>query len=109
MWENRPILLSGKVLMDDGTPPPESVIIERGCNGVARPEGYTDSKGRFSFQLGQNSAMMPDASTGSDIGMAGREGLGGGVGGPGGFGGMNRGISERDLVGCVIRAELLGF
>jgi tetratricopeptide (TPR) repeat protein len=83
------------------------VVIERVCNGVARPEGYTDSKGRFSFQLGQNTAMMPDASTGSDIGIAGREGFGG-MGGPAGMGGR-RGISERDLVGCEIRAQLPGF
>ena len=41
--------------MDDGTAPPDSVVIERNCNGYARNEGYTDSKGNFSFQLGQNS------------------------------------------------------
>src|SRR5688572_19730542 len=49
----RPIYLSGKVVLDDGTPPPDSVVIERVCNGQPRAEAYTDSKGRFSFQLGQ--------------------------------------------------------
>src|SRR5215472_5711068 len=57
----RPIFLSGKVVMDDGTPPPESVVIERVCGGNPRPEAWTDSKGHFSFQLGQNTAMMADA------------------------------------------------
>src|SRR5262249_57564148 len=50
----RPIFLSGKVMLDDGTPPPETVVIERICNGNPRPEAYTDSKGRFSFQLPNN-------------------------------------------------------
>ncbi len=48
------IVLSGQVTLDDGTPPPEPVLIERVCNGVTRPEGYTGSKGRFSIRLGQN-------------------------------------------------------
>jgi hypothetical protein len=34
----RPIFLSGKVIMEDGTPPPDSVVIERVCNGMPRPE-----------------------------------------------------------------------
>jgi len=108
----RPIFLSGKVVMDDGTPPPDSVVIERVCNGMPRPEAYTDSKGRFSFQLGQNSAMMHDASVGS----AADAGSPGGVfeserqqrGGIGTFG-NSRGMSERDLMGCELRAALPGF
>ena len=102
----RPIFLSGKVVMEDGTPPPDQVVIERVCGGVIRPEGYTDSKGRFSFQLGQNNQVMPDASIGSDTGGFG--GMGGGnqrMGSMGGRGGFN----ERDLIGCEIRATLAGF
>jgi hypothetical protein len=110
----RPIYLSGKVLMDDGTPPPEQVVVERVCNGVVRPEGYTDSKGRFSFALGQNTAMMADASvSGMDAGTSslgtGRGGGMSGMGGMGGLGGSQRGVSERDLGGCEIRASLAGF
>jgi tetratricopeptide (TPR) repeat protein len=107
----RPIFLSGKVLMEDGTPPPEPVKIERICNGQPRPEGYTDSKGRFSIQLGQNTAMMADASVGSasdtfgdPLGGSSRQSAGG-FGGPGG----GRGISERDLMGCELRADLAGY
>jgi hypothetical protein len=106
----RPIYLSGKVLMDDGTPPPEQVVVERVCNGVVRPEGYTDSKGRFSFALGQNTATMADASV-SGIGDTGGTGLGPtrGAGNMGGLSGSSRGVSERDLGGCEIRGNLAGF
>lgn len=102
----RPMFLSGKVIMEDGTAPPESVTIERVCNGVPRPEGMTDSKGRFSFELGRNMGMFMDASVSSpDFG-------------PGGFGntrqstggaGPNMGVRERDLLGCELRASLPGF
>ncbi|MBM3815054.1 MAG: tetratricopeptide repeat protein [Acidimicrobiia bacterium] len=106
----RPVFLSGKVTLEDGSPPPEPVVIERVCNGVHRPEGYTDSKGRFSFALGQNSAMMADASVNSSADVFGGGGFGGATrGNQGGFGGTGRGISERDLMGCEIRASLPGF
>jgi tetratricopeptide (TPR) repeat protein len=106
----RPIFLSGKVVMEDGTPPPDSVTIERVCNGIARPEAYTDSKGRFSFQLGQNLGVMQDASVSS----ADAGGFGGGFPGQqqqqrGGFPGQGRGVSERDLMGCELRAAYPGF
>jgi tetratricopeptide (TPR) repeat protein len=107
----RPIYLSGKVMMDDGTPPPESVVIERICNGVRRPEGYTDSKGRFSFQLGENRAMLADASVsghedlfGNTGGLSGNSSSGSRTPGMGG-----RPVTERDLMGCELRAALPGF
>ena len=41
----------------------EPATIERICGGGnARPEGYTDSKGRFSIELGRNMGVMQDAS-----------------------------------------------
>lgn len=99
----RPLFLSGKVMMDDGTPPPEPVVIERLCGSVRRPEAYTDSKGRFSFQVGDNRAMVADASvSGNDelFGPTGRT--------PGGTSG-GRQVTERDLMGCELRAVLPGF
>src|SRR5262245_15330432 len=68
---NRPIFLSGKVVMDDGTKPPEPVAIERVCNGIVRREQFTDSKGHFSFQLGQNDYAYTDASTSAGDGIGG--------------------------------------
>ena len=51
-------------MMYDGGAPPESVTIERVCStNSVRAEGYTDSKGRFSFNLGQNNGVFADAST----------------------------------------------
>jgi tetratricopeptide (TPR) repeat protein len=102
----RPIFLPGKVMLDDGTPA-ESVVIERVCNGNPRPEAYTDSKGHFSFQLGQNTAMMADASVGSmgdsGFGLPGQRSSR--SSGPMGRGG----VTEQQLMGCEIRAVLAGF
>jgi len=112
MQQNRPIFLSGKVVLEDGTPPPDSVTIERICNGTVRPEGYTNAKGHFSIELGRNTAMMADASTSSglDDGGFGRPSMSGARNtGFGGMGGQSAGISERDLMGCEIRANLPGF
>jgi len=111
----RPVFLSGKVVMEDGTPPPESVTIERMCGaGSARPEGYTDSKGRFSFELGGNRGMFADASVDSNdpLGQAGgfpgaSQGRGGSTMGMPGMG--RGGFNERDLMGCEIRANLPGY
>ena len=58
-----PVPLSGRVMVDDGTPPPETAVIERVCNGNVRTEGYTDRKGYFSIDLGMDRAVMQDAST----------------------------------------------
>src|SRR5262245_23011485 len=95
----RQIYLTGSVRLTDGSVPPANVVIERVCNGVVRPEGYTDSKGNFSITLGsQNAAVFADASIGNDP-------LSDGI-----FpGGRQNGINARDLTGCEIRANLAGF
>jgi hypothetical protein len=59
---NGGIYVIGNVMLDDGTPPPDPVTIERVCGGSPRAQAYTDRKGRFSFQIGQTSAVMQDAS-----------------------------------------------
>lgn len=108
----RPIFLSGKVVTDDGTPPPEPATIERICaGGNARPEGYTDSKGRFSFELGRNMGMMQDASVSNSdpFGRGGNDPFGSRGGGRMGPGGMGGGFDTRDLMGCEIRASLPGY
>ena len=92
---SRPIYLSGSVRLSDGSIPPVNVVIERVCNGVIRPEAYTDSKGNFNFMVGgQNSAVFADASVASPS-----------ITGPG----PQSGINERSLTGCEIRANLPGF
>jgi hypothetical protein len=110
---NRGIFLSGRVTMDDGTPPPEPVRIERVCAGGApRAEAYTDSKGRFSFQLGQSTGITQDASF-EDFGSPGQQ-QGARMPQSNGRAGQDPAIGQRvprqqDLMGCEIRAALPGF
>src|SRR5260370_31069031 len=100
----RPVLLIGKVMMDDGTPPPDSVTVQLVCRSNPRSIAYTDSKGGFSADLGSrtNSAMLMDASeswaggTANSLGSGSRSNPGGG-------------FSERDLIGCTVQASLPGF
>ena len=90
-------------MMEDGTPPPESVLIERLCGGSPKPEGYTDGKGRFSIELGRNNQVFADASNSG--------------GGFDGFGsrnsssplGSSQGVTERSLMNCELRASLAGY
>ncbi|HEY2361939.1 MAG TPA: tetratricopeptide repeat protein [Candidatus Angelobacter sp.] len=56
----RSVFISGKVVLQGGGLPGR-IAIERICNGMARREGYTNSKGSFQFELGRNS-MERDAS-----------------------------------------------
>ena len=107
----RPIFISGKVMMDDGTAPTEQVVIERICGTNPKPEGYTDSKGNFSFELGRNQATMADASYGNagDDGFGGLSGRGGNTSNNRGMPGGGTQITERDLMGCELRASLPGY
>ncbi len=102
----RAIFISGKVMLEDGTPPPDGVVIERVCGGLPRPEGYTDSKGRFSIEVGRNQGMLSDASYGNEIDPFSSSGGGGRV--PGGST-MDRAQMERALMGCDITAKLPGY
>jgi tetratricopeptide (TPR) repeat protein len=107
-----PIFISGRVMLEDGSAPTESVVIERVCSGVAHSEGYTDSKGYFSIQLGaQNNGMMHDASEDMSGFSAGSPGGMGGFGG-GGFGqstSRNGSMSENRFIDCDLRARVAGF
>jgi tetratricopeptide (TPR) repeat protein len=105
--------LSGKVMMDDGAAPPESVLLERVCNGKPRPEGYTDSKGRFSFQLGQNQALTEDASYDDTVQTSLPANTPARRNSPGmgqnSTATANRVSAGRNLEGCELRAALPGF
>lgn len=101
----RPIFLSGRLMLDDGNAPPDPVVMVLVCNGQPRPQGYSDLKGRFSVTLGQNNAVMPDASmSGSNDPFGSNSGSRGGQTGPSGGG-----MTERQLMGCEFRADLAGF
>ena len=102
-----PVPISGRVMLDDGGPPPESVVIERVCNGVFRAEGYTDQKGYFSIDLGMDQAVMQDASTGgrlfNDMGtrVPGQSQMSSGLGGGA--------MSGQRYMNCDLRANLPGY
>jgi hypothetical protein len=97
--QKRPMMVSGKVVLDDGSAPPGPVTIERVCaSGRPRAEGYTDSKGRFSITLGQEMSVIPDASESPNRSQMGA--LSNPAGG---------GVRERDLQTCDLRATVPGF
>ena len=107
----RQLFLSGKVMLADGTPPGEPVTIERVCYGQRRSETYTDSKGRFRFQLGAgNSLAVADASTSSaSSAVFGGSGRSSGnsvarLGAP-----SEKVLGQVDLTGCELRALLPGY
>jgi tetratricopeptide (TPR) repeat protein len=103
----RPIYISGIVMMSDGTPLTDRAKIERVCNGVPIVEAETDKKGRFSFEVG-HSLEMPDASVGSDITGRGGSPFGNSPN-SGGMPGGRMGSTDRRLWGCELRAALVGF
>jgi tetratricopeptide (TPR) repeat protein len=107
---DRPIFLSGKVMMQDGSPVPQNVTIQRICSGMPHTVAYTDSKGRFSFQWGdRNTAVMSDAS---DSGPGFRNPSSGSFGNAQSAGGGN-GLSAdpfgNRMINCELRANLAGF
>jgi tetratricopeptide (TPR) repeat protein len=102
-----PIAISGRVMIDDGTPPPDTAVIERVCSGSVRAEGYTDRKGYFSVELGMEQEVLQDASNSGGVLNGGEayipgqgrmsSGLGGGV------------MSNQRYRNCDLRANLPGY
>ena len=107
---NRPIFLSGRVVLDDGSPASTNIRIERVCGGHTSLEAHTDSKGRFSFQVGQNQTVDIDASDeGPGFGVAGQRTRGNnrsGLMGPMSPGGM---MNSNPLWNCELRASYPGY
>jgi len=100
--EERPLYLSGKVVLDDGTPPPDRVAVQLVCRSTPKTIGYTDRKGYFSADVRdrQNMSQYEDASE-RNAGLAGNS--------P--FPNSNSRASEmdRNLTGCDLQASLPGF
>ncbi|MBZ5703861.1 MAG: tetratricopeptide repeat protein [Acidobacteriia bacterium] len=59
------VFLSGKVVIDDGTPLTERAAIQTVCKGQKHNETYTDSHGQFSFEFVTRSS----AKTGNSAGI----------------------------------------
>ncbi|HEX4595140.1 MAG TPA: tetratricopeptide repeat protein [Bryobacteraceae bacterium] len=105
----RPLFFTGKVMMEDGTPPSDSVTIQLVCRGTPRSVAFTDSKGNFSVDLNNriNDASLMDASQPAGGGFGGP--FGGSSGSRMGAQGNSSGMNERDLMGCDMQAALAGF
>jgi len=95
--------ISGRFQLEDGSPPPDRVRIELVCNSVPRPQGWSDSKGGFSVQLGQSVTdevmdltYSRPASTPNSGAAAATEPA-------------SIDTIPRDLMGCDIRGALLGY
>jgi hypothetical protein len=94
----QPVFVSGKVLLQGGGVLPEPVAIERICNSVSRREGYTDTKGQFDLQLGQNTTFQDasESDTRTSPTSVTRSGSS-----------TNR--RPLDFTGCELRAVLAGY
>ncbi len=102
---SRPIFLSGRVLFADGVKPNTDIRIERVCGGMPRLEAHTDSKGQFSFEIGQNAILDTDAADA----MSGPPGRPvGGIGNPG-QGTMGNGVNRNANWNCELRASYPGY
>ena len=107
----RPVFLSGKVVLEDGTPPPDSVVMQLLCNGNPRNVGYTNGKGQFNIDVTErnDSSRLTDASqpgTGWDGSGIGNTPLSNST--PSGIT-QSRNGAANNFLGCELLASLPGF
>src|SRR5882724_1812321 len=91
---DRPVFVSGKVVLPDGSPVAESVSIESVCGNRKRIETYSDSRGNFSFELKKKSNTMAIQS--ADISSLGDDTF-------------SRGADSFQYRNCELQAVLPGF
>jgi tetratricopeptide (TPR) repeat protein len=102
----RPIYISGKVVIGDGSVLPENINIQRVCSGISKTVAYTDSRGRFNFQWGDRNTVMADAAD------AGNGPSRAGFGSAQSAGGTNALATDpfgNRMMNCELRAYVAGF
>jgi tetratricopeptide (TPR) repeat protein len=87
------LLVSGQVVLGDGSSLTEPALIQSVCQGQKRNETRTDSHGYFSFQFGTRSSA-PDSTFDAEVPMDGRT-----AGRP----------SNGQTANCDLQASLAGF
>ena len=97
------ISLSGRVVLADGTAPPDTAQIETICGGRRHLQGKTKSDGAFQIALGNDpTASMSNARDAGPVGVDSDR-----------FGRANAGsmdsLGHVDLTGCELRAALPGY
>ena len=95
------MFLTGRVLLEDGFPPPEPVTVEMVCRGSVRQQAFTFGEGSFSFQLGDEGSGSSDASVSGN--QSNRNDPFSRVPGQG------QGSGSLDLSDCSLRGVLPGF
>jgi Tfp pilus assembly protein PilF len=96
---SRPVSISGQVALDDGTPLAEPVELQRVCGNVVKGEVTTDSKGRFTILLENNTlTTFQSASEGGGASEMGAQ-----------LGSRTSQTTRTQLWGCEIRALLPGY
>jgi TolA-binding protein len=97
---NRPVSITGQVVLEDGTPMSETVAILRVCGSLVHRETTTGTKGKFSV-------ILSDTNTNGTL-QGASEG-----GGTTEFGARTAGrlsqTTRTVLWGCEIRAEIPGY
>ena len=86
------INISGRVVTEDGTPPPEPATVALSCGSSAGSPGSTDASGKFSISIGGEAEKLNSY----------RPVPGYGIGG-----GIDR--AEQQMRGCEVRATLAGY
>jgi hypothetical protein len=109
----QPLRISGRVMVDDGTPISFPATIERVCSGNPHAEGYTDNQGYFSLMLGQATDVIADASetqgTGNRNGLP-LPGVATSTTGSNNTGQTSRSLgTDNRLTNCDLRASLGGY
>jgi Flp pilus assembly protein TadD len=108
----RSFFVSGRVVLDDGTPPNQRVAIESVCPTRTRSEAYTDLNGAFRFNLGGEGDVQQDASVSNSF--EGYHAPGSVANSPSAIPATATGVqggsmSQREAMQCFLRASLAGF
>ncbi len=98
---DRPSFVSGKVLMDDGSPLPGPVTVNLVCQGSVRQQAATFGDGDFRLELASDLKSMDASVSGNQA-----DSLDAFARVPGGQSYADR---ELDLRGCELRTALAGF
>jgi tetratricopeptide (TPR) repeat protein len=102
------ISVTGKVVLEDGQPPPEKVEIQLVCDTQAQTQGKTDSAGNFSAYLGVD-RFVGSSSASTSSGAAAGTGTSFGSSSTARGGAQAPGASIVALAGCGLRAVLQGY
>jgi tetratricopeptide (TPR) repeat protein len=96
---NRPVSISGQVVLEGGMAIAEPVEVQRICGNVVKGDTYSDSRGRFTILLDDKStASFQSASEGGGATEMGAQ-----------MGGRLSQTTRTQLWGCEVRAVLPGY